>query len=95
MKKIPLTQGKFALVDDSDYEWLNQWKWHFHNGYAVMSGPRGTEKREHILMHREIMKTPNGKQFHLGNFETPKAAAEAYDRVAKEKFGKFARTNFQ
>jgi hypothetical protein len=28
MKTIPLTQGKFAIVDDSDFEWLNQWKWY-------------------------------------------------------------------
>ena len=28
MKIIPLTQGKFAMVDDADFERLNQWKWY-------------------------------------------------------------------
>ena len=28
MKLIPLTQGKFAQVDDEWYDYLMQWKWH-------------------------------------------------------------------
>lgn len=27
MKLIPLTQGKFAKVDDADFEWANRFKW--------------------------------------------------------------------
>ena len=27
MKQILLTQGRFALVDDGDFDWLNQYKW--------------------------------------------------------------------
>ncbi len=27
MKLLPLTQGKFAEVDDEDFDWLDQWKW--------------------------------------------------------------------
>lgn len=27
MKRIPLSRGQFAIVDDSDFDWLSQWKW--------------------------------------------------------------------
>ena len=63
MKKIKLTQNKFALVDDEDFEYLNQFKWQLNdNGYAVRSEHIylgiNKYKNNHIRMHREINKTP-------------------------------------
>ena len=57
MKKIPLTQGKFAIVNDIDYAFLTQWKWHFDNGYAVRNSKKSDRfiKRKRIHMHRVIL----------------------------------------
>jgi len=61
MKYIPLTQGKYALVDDEDYEVFIQWKWcYYQEGYAARKSdfiPRKT-----VLMHRKIMQAPTGMQ---------------------------------
>lgn len=52
MKKLPLTQGLFAKVDDEDFDFLNQWKWHAMKGrYAV----RRDSDKVYIYMHRVIM----------------------------------------
>ena len=65
MKRIPLTQGKFAIVDDEDYEWLMQWKWHANKiGHTCYARRRAIKngKVTYIYMHREIAKTPKNLQ---------------------------------
>ncbi len=68
MKEIPLTQGKVALVDDDDYEWLIQWKWHYHRssndrgGYAATWGSHNLSPRPHTMMHRLILGATSGSQ---------------------------------
>jgi len=61
MKQIPLTKGKFALVDDEDYKYLNQFKWWAKKGkknfYAVRKN-YSYKKPKLIRMHREIMNPP-------------------------------------
>ena len=67
MKEIPLTQGKVALVDDADYEWLMQWKW-----YAWRAGPNGAfyavrtkqrnKKQKTVYMHRQILQLRDGDE---------------------------------
>ena len=65
MKKIPLTQGQFALVDDWNYDWLMQWKWCAKKDYNTFYAFRGsynpkTKKQTPVYMHEVIMKTPKG-----------------------------------
>lgn len=61
MKRIPLTQGKFALVDDADYERLNQWKWYAVRGCKTFYAARqirinkGRGGQRLIFMHRIIL----------------------------------------
>ena len=56
-KQIPC---KFAIVDDADYEWLNQFKWSCVRSksgtyYAVRNNTSNNKEGQNILMHREIL----------------------------------------
>jgi hypothetical protein len=61
-KLIPLTQGKFAIVDAEDYDWLVQYKWHCQradNRFYAVRRQHGKEAR--IPMHRQIMHASKGQ----------------------------------
>lgn len=66
-KEIQLTQGKVALVDDEDYEYLNKWKWCLRGtGRGKFYAIRGFSKSKKsnikgsISMHRQLMKPKKG-----------------------------------
>jgi hypothetical protein len=59
MRIIKLNRGKTTLVDDEDFEYLNQWKWTAHRIGNDWYATRG-EKKKIIYMHREILRTPKG-----------------------------------
>ena len=65
-KKIPLSKGLFTKVDDSDYDSLNQHKWFARKSkdtyYAYRNAKTIDGKRGIIIMHREIMQTPDDMQ---------------------------------
>ena len=64
MKKIPLTKGLYALVDDGDYKELSKYNW-FASGhpgqlYACRYNPKN--KSRHIRMHRQILNAPENME---------------------------------
>lgn len=72
MKQIQLTQNQIALVDDEDYDYLNQWKWYAKytkctNNYYAIRSERNKENgiivQKNILMHRLILGLTDPKIF--------------------------------
>jgi len=65
MKEIQLSRGKIALVDDSDFDFLNQYQWSYtKNGtgeYAKMCAWDSEHKKHiNVYMHKLILNTPKG-----------------------------------
>jgi len=63
MKFINLTRGKKVIVDDEDFDHLNQWKWFFDGNYALRRQYFEGDKKEKrsfktIFMHRLLNNTP-------------------------------------
>lgn len=65
MKKIKLTLGKYTLVDDNIFNFLNKWKWVANNKrkdhYFNVVRTCYIGKKKTIYMHRLILKAKKGQ----------------------------------
>jgi len=94
-RRIPLTQGKYAIVDPEDYERLSKHKWHANKGgatfYAVRWAPRKRQKKLTVIyMHRQVLNYPdsdfidhinhNGRDNRKANLRPATRAQNNYNR---------------
>jgi hypothetical protein len=58
MKEIPLTQGYVALVDDADFDRVNEHKWCLHrgNGKARYAKTRIRSSGKFVTLHRFLLR---------------------------------------
>ena len=62
-REIPLTQGKFALVDDDVYEWASKSKWYAQRNKNTFYARRNegvSPFQSAVFLHREIMQPDPG-----------------------------------
>lgn len=99
MKEIALTQGKFAQVDDEDYEVVNKFKWYVcvrkHTSYAIRHCFK-TGKNVTISMHRFILglnqgdkrlgdhKDKNGLNCQKGNLRIATSSQNNCNRTSRK-----------
>jgi hypothetical protein len=89
MKTIPLSQGQVALVDDADFELLNDFKWSYRperNGaqdYAVRH-KKVNGKDRLAYLHREILPAPEGHEVIFLNHDRLDCRRENLKIVSKE-----------
>lgn len=64
-KEIPLTKGLVALVDDADFETVNQFKWHtvtYKRNHYAQREIRINGRRTTLHLHTALMQPPHGFQ---------------------------------
>lgn len=64
MKNIELTRGQYTQVDDEDFEFLSQWKWHalkHRNTFYAATNTGGRFNRKYIFMHRLLLGITDSK----------------------------------
>jgi hypothetical protein len=64
MKKIPLTQGQYAIVDDEDYEALSKHKWcaAWSNACRTYYAVRSVPGRKNLVQMHRVITNAKGKQ---------------------------------
>ena len=58
-KKIPITRGEVAIVDDENFKELSQYKWYLMDGFAGRT-VKENDKQTTIYMHRVVLDAPKG-----------------------------------
>ncbi len=58
VRRIPLTRGKFALVDARDYYRLVKFTWHANEPTKNLFYAAGNRRGKSVMMHRVIMNPP-------------------------------------
>jgi hypothetical protein len=64
MKLIPLTRGKFAMIDDEDFENISKSKWYAHLGdfkYRIVYYAYGYRNNKDISMHQHLLDSKPGE----------------------------------
>ena len=70
MKKIPLTHGKFATVDDDDFVWLSAYNWQavrINDNWHAVRYEHTKEGVRVVYMDKEIMRRALREQGHRAN----------------------------
>ena len=62
MKRIKLPHNKYTLVDDEDYDNLNQFRWSLNSNNYVSRYGYLNGKKTFITLHRYLMNPPKGMQ---------------------------------
>lgn len=52
---IPLSKGRFAIVDAEDYPMLAKFNWYYHSGHYASTSIMENTKKSTVMMHRVIL----------------------------------------